>query len=181
MTDTPSDLPNHPAEPGMIGTPPSARHIPYDSADHAEDFSHRYAEDLDIATGQVMMDLNLTDHQMGARDPDRNREHHTFFPSDRTGGSVSPTGQITIDSGVMNLHLLDAGYYEPTQEMWRRTKLRSRIEAIIPHELAETEYKDHDLALIAAPETKLPISHEAKRLLRTMEAGWKGSAGPSSL
>ena len=49
-----------------------------------------------------------------------------------------------------------------------------RNKAIIVHELAEHEYGDHELALIAGPETKLPISHTAKELLRQMEKGWKG-------
>jgi len=49
-------------------TPPTER-PPTDAADHAEDFARRYAEDLDIAVGQAMIDLGLTDFQSGARDP----------------------------------------------------------------------------------------------------------------
>ena len=41
------------------------------------------------------------------------------------------------------------------------------------HELAEAEYQDHELALIAGPETELTISHAARALLRLMERGWK--------
>ncbi len=37
---------------------------PTDSAEHAEDFSRRYADDLDILAGQVMMDLDIPDDQM---------------------------------------------------------------------------------------------------------------------
>jgi hypothetical protein len=111
---------------------------------------------------------------MGARDPDRNREHHSFFPGDRTGGSVAHAGQITVDSGVMNPALLDRGFDEDTQALWRRTRLRPRIEAIIAHEKAEHEYKDHELALIAGAETDLPVSHEARELLGQMEQGWRG-------
>ena len=85
---------------------------PADPADHAEDFSRRYAEDLDIAAGQAMMDLGIANNQMGVRDPDRNREPHSFFPSERTGGSVSPAGQITLDSGLMNPELLADAYDE---------------------------------------------------------------------
>jgi hypothetical protein len=145
-----------------------------DPADHAEDFSRRYAEDFDIVAGQAMMDLGIPDNQMGARDPDRNREPHSFFPSERTGGSVSPAGQITLDSGLMNPNLMSATYDEDTQKMWRRTRIRDRAQAIIAHELAEHEYADHELALIAGLETKLPISHAARELLRQMERGWRG-------
>ena len=153
----------------MIEKPPA------DPADHAEDFSRRYAEDLDIVAGQAMMDLGIPDDQMGARDPDRNRELHSFFPSERTGGGVSPAGQITLDSGLMNPDLLAAGYDEATQETWRRTRLGDRAQAIIAHELAEHEYDgDHELALIAGPETDLPISHAAREWLSRMEKGWRG-------
>ena len=147
---------------------------PSDPGDHAEDFSHRYAEDLDIAAGQAMVDLGLTGAQMGARDPDRNREHHNFHPGDRTGGSVTQAGQITVDSGVMNPALLDAAFDEETQWLWRRTRLGPRIEAIIAHELAEHECGVHELALIAGAETTLPIGHAARGLLRQIEQGWLG-------
>jgi hypothetical protein len=33
---------------------------PPDPAHHAEDFSRRYSEELDIMAGQAMMDLGLT-------------------------------------------------------------------------------------------------------------------------
>jgi hypothetical protein len=95
---------------------------PADPADHAEDSSHRYAEALDIVAGQAMTDLGIPDDQMGARDPDRNRELHRFFPSEGTGGSVSPAGQITLDSGLMNPDVLAVGYDEDTRKKWQRTK-----------------------------------------------------------
>ena len=54
------------------------------------------------------------------------------------------------------------------------TRIGDRAQAIIAHELAEHEYGgDHELALIAGPETKLPISHAARELLRQMERGWR--------
>jgi hypothetical protein len=46
-----------------------------------------------------MMDFGLTRHQMGVLDPSRPGEHNSFHPDDRTGGSVSHAGQVTIDSG----------------------------------------------------------------------------------
>jgi hypothetical protein len=148
---------------------------PTDPAEHAQDFSRRYAEDLEIVAGQVMIDLGIPDDQMGARDPDRHRERHSFFPTDSTGGSVSPAGQITLDSGLMNPELLAVGYDEGAQTAWSRTRIGDRAQAIIAHELAEYEYGgDHELALIAGPETKLPISQAARELLRKMEIGWKG-------
>ena len=53
--------------------------------------------------------------------------------------------------------------------------------AIIAHELAEHQYNgDHELALIAGPETELPISHEARELLRQMERGWTSFTPPTA-
>lgn len=145
---------------------------PLDPTDHAADFARRYAEDLDIVAGQAMMDLGLTNHQMGARDHTRGGEHHAFHPGDREGGTVSPAGQITLDSGLMNPELL-AGYDAAAQYQWQHTRIGDRAQAIIAHELAEAEYKDHELALIAGAETKLAISHAARELLRRMEIGWR--------
>lgn len=146
---------------------------PSDSADHAEDFAHRYADDLEIVAGQAMLDLGLTDGQMGERDHERGSRHYCFFPQDGQGGTVSHAGQVTLDSGLMNPDLLKEGYDEAAQKAWQTTRLDDRAKAIIAHELAEHEYGgDHELALIAGPETKLPISHASKELLRKMEAGW---------
>jgi len=148
---------------------------PTDPAEHAEDFSRRYADDFELLAGQVMLDLGIPNFQMGARDPERNREHHVFFPGDRTGGSVSPAGQVTLDFGLMNPDLLAVRYDEEAQKAWRRTRIKDRAEAIIAHELAEHEHgSDHELALIAGPETKLAIRHAARTLLRQMERGWIG-------
>jgi hypothetical protein len=167
-----------PPEPGMIGPSPSERGlpaVPSDPAEHAVDFSRRYAEDLEIATGQVMLDLGLSAHEMGLRDPHRNLEHHAFFPDEGDGGGVSHAGQINLDSGVMNPSVMDGPYGEECGRLWRKSKLRDRMQAIIAHERAEWEHNgDHELALIAAPETDLPISKRAKEILREQESGWKG-------
>ncbi len=121
-----------------------------------------------------MLDLGLSNHEMGSRDPSRGLEHHTFYPQDGECGSVNRLGQINIDSGVMNPAAMDAPYGEACGQIWRKTRLKDRMQAIIAHEKAEHEYDDdHELALIAAPETKLPISNPARELLRAQERGWK--------
>ena len=74
----------------------------------------------------------------------------------------------------MNLAAMDDPYGEACGKVWRKTCLKDRIQAIIAHERREHEYGgDHELALIAATETKLPISHAALELLPAQEAGWK--------
>jgi hypothetical protein len=159
---------------GLAWGYPMTEKPPSDPAEHAQDFSRRYTDDLDIVAGQAMLGLGLTNDQMGALDHERGSEHHCFFPQDPIGGSVNTAGQVTLDSGLMNPELLAEFYDQAAQEQWKKTRLRDRAQAIIAHELAEAECKDHELALTAGPETKLPISHEAKELLRKMEAGWRG-------
>ena len=149
---------------------------PSDPATHAADFSQRYSEGLDIASGQVMIDLGLADNEMGVRDPDRNREHHTFFSNERSCGSVSPAGQINLDSGVMNPAAMDGPYGEACGELWRKSRLRDRMQAIVAHEKAEGEYGQRSRA---GPDRRLgnetlPITDRARAILRAMEAGWKG-------
>ncbi len=145
---------------------------PEDPADHAEEFAWRYVEDLDIVAGQTMMDLGIPSDKMGAGDPARLGAQHSFHPGDREGGTVTFSGRITLDSGLMNPELL-AAYDEETQMTWKRTRLRDRAQAIIAHELTEFEVGDHEGALKAAPSTALPISHAARELLKQMERGWK--------
>jgi hypothetical protein len=148
---------------------------PNDPGDHAEDFSRRYSADLEIVAGQAMMNLGIPDHQMGERDHARDSEIYSFFPGDREGGTVSHAGQITLDSGLMNPELLSEAYDDEAREAWQRTRIGDRAEAIIAHELAEHEYGgDHELALIAGPETELQFSDNARELLRQMERGWRG-------
>ena len=152
----------------MTDTPPP------DPVDHATDFSHRYADDLEIAVGEVMLDLGLSNQEMGSRDPSRGLEHHTFYPQEGDCGSVNRLGQINVDSGIMNSAARDEPYGQECGNLWRKTRLKDRIQAVIAHERAEHEYDgDHELALIAAPETTLPISHAARELLRRQEAGWR--------
>jgi hypothetical protein len=147
--------------------------VPQDPAEHAEGFSWRYVDDLEIVAGQAMLEMGLRNDQMGARDHERGSRIHSFFPQDAQGGTVSHAGQVTLDSGLMNPELLSENYDEDTRRAWQRTRLKDRAQAIIAHELSEHEYGgDHELALIAAPETTLPISHAARELLKRMERGW---------
>ena len=102
-----------------------------------------------------MVDLGIPNNNMGARDHTRRSEIHIFFPGDREGRTVSHAGQITLDSRPMNPELLANGYDEAAQMAWQRTRIGDRALAIIAHELAEHEYGgDHELALIAGPETR---------------------------
>jgi PAS domain-containing protein len=105
---------------------------------------------------------------------DRSSDPHIIF--DATGITDCNDAMIRLlgapdKSRVLSLQ----DYDEETQKMWQRTRFKDRAQAIIAHELAEHQYDgDHELALIAGPETELPISHAARELLRQMEKGWRG-------
>jgi hypothetical protein len=148
----------------MVGVPPSARQVSADPAMHAVDFSHRYADPLDYHAAQTMLDLGLTQNQIGDSDVIQGIQHAAFHPHARKGGTLTPDGRVILDSGVMNMELLsgEAG------QVWAKSRLRSRMEAIIAHELTEHETGSHASALQAAPETRLPIGEGARKILRTM-------------
>jgi len=58
-------------------------------------------------------------------------------------------------------------------KIWAKSRLKSRMQAIIAHELAEHETGSHEASLKAASETRLPIAKGARKILRAMEEGWK--------
>ena len=140
---------------------------PPDSADHAEAFAREHAVELDIAAGQVMLDLGIPAWQIGISDPEHGLGHASFHPHGRMGGSVSPDGRINLDSGVLNPALLDAAYGVAAGRAWRATRLVARMEAVAIH-----EHEEH--AVAHAPETELAAGDAARELLRAMARGWKG-------
>jgi hypothetical protein len=80
---------------------------------------------------------------------------------------------LTLDSGIFNTELLTKDYGEETARLWRKMRLKPRMEAISAHELAEAESGTHVEALKAAAATRLKVSGEAKELLQAMEKGWR--------
>jgi hypothetical protein len=160
-------------QPAVIGTPPSARRIPAHPELHALDFAERYAEPLNYQAEQTMIDLGIPRDKIGCSAPLYGIRHATFHPRERTGGGVSPDGRLTLDSGVMNTELLTKDYGEKTARTWRKMRLKARMEALTAHELAEAETGSHVEALAAAANTRLPVSDEARELLRTMERDYK--------
>ncbi len=53
-------------------------------------------------------------------------------------------------------------------QVWARSRLRDRLDAIIGHEDAEGLTGDHDLAEVMAPDTALPILEGARHILRAI-------------
>jgi len=161
-------------KPAMIGTRPSRRGMWPDPAAHAEDFAHRYFVPLDRAVAIRMEELGIPRDRMGSRDRAHGIAWCAFNPYERDAGGNGPGGRVNVDSGVLNPELLTEDYSGKTAELWRRSRLRGRIDAIIAHEMSEADYGPHETALKMAPHTELPISDHARRILIEMERGWRG-------
>jgi hypothetical protein len=149
----------------MVGVPPSARQVSADPALHAVDFSHRYAEPMDYHVANRMMELGIPANRIGSSDVDLGIRHAAFHPQDRIGGSNSPGGRLTVDSGVFNPELMAGNH---AAKVWPRSRLRDRLDAIIAHEYEEAQGDGHMAALARGPDTELPIREGARELLRSM-------------
>jgi hypothetical protein len=136
---------------------------PADPAEHALDFSRRYAAPLDRYCALRMEELGIPEDKQGADDLRAHMRWCAFDPEGRSGGHISKG--ITVNSGVLNPDLLKGG---KGGRIWPRASLRDRIDAIIAHEWEESRTVDHVAALMAGPKTELPISDAARRILRAM-------------
>jgi hypothetical protein len=136
---------------------------PPDAADHAEDFSRRYAGPLDQYCAIRMQELGIPEDKLGADDPYRRIPWRAFVADERTGGHI--TQGITVNSGVLNPELLKG---RKGGRVWVKARLRDRIDAIIAHEWEEYRHGTHAAALRAAPKTDLPITDGARRILRAL-------------
>jgi hypothetical protein len=165
--------------PAMIGDPPSSRQVPLDPGLDAIDFSKRYAQEIDLAESQRMMEMGIPTSRIGMRDTAHGIRYAAFHPHGTEGGNNSPDGGLIVDSGLFNLDLLNADYGKKASSVFERSRLRDRLDAIIAHEYEEHRHgMSHVEALEHAPATELPISDRAREILRAMEKGWRGRREP---
>jgi hypothetical protein len=162
-------------KPAMIGTPPSKRPMGHDPAAHAKDFALRYAEPLDYAVSQRMMELGIPDDRIGTRNVGHGPPRLAFQPHGEVGGHIYASGEILVDSGLLNDDLLKKDYGKKAARLFERSRLRDRLDSILAHEFEEHRHgMDHGAAVRFAPETELPISDRARRILEEMRKGWRG-------
>ncbi len=169
-------MPPAPPPPAMIGLPPSARGLsgrPADIAEHAKQLAWEWEDVGEAYVQQRMRELGIPEHQIGAPDYDRGGETHAFLPGESVGGSNGTGGRLFVDSGVLNPQLSAAEIGPAASKLWARSRLRDRIDAVIPHEHLEARGSSHDQAVQRAPETELPISDHARRILRAQAEGVK--------
>jgi hypothetical protein len=155
--------------------------------EHAEDFSLRYFATMDNYSRVRMRGLGIPESRIGAFDIDFEFRHAAFFPKERTGGEKSPGARINLNSGVLNPKLLAQVFAAEVSELWERSRLRYRIDAVIVHEdiegltLSENQGVDaaHKAALISGPETTRPITEGARNILRALARNAEPSEGLS--
>jgi hypothetical protein len=161
--------------PGMIGPSPSDRGlpaIPADPAEHAVRVAREWQVVVERYVQKRMGELGIPDDRIGAPDYERGGEKHAFLPDERIGGSHGG-GRLFVDSGVLNPEL-DAEIIGPeASRIWGASRLRDRIDAVTAHEHLEALGLPHAEVVQRAPGTELPVSENARRILRSMAQGVK--------
>jgi hypothetical protein len=147
-----------PCYPGSVPDRP-----PADPADHAEDFAHRYARDLDAYCAVRMAELGLPERLHGAPDFETDGRWKAFIAHNRTGGGLT-TG-ITVNSGCLNPDLLKG---KPGWRVFAKARLRDRIDAVIAHEYEEDRLGTHEASIKHGAKTALPVADGARKILRAM-------------
>jgi hypothetical protein len=178
-------------QPAMIGTPPSARvpakpveptqpsrrgphvtppePIPADPAEHAVDFCTRYYEPLEAVTRTRMRQLGIPVDRIGMIDPAFDFRIAAFHPTELDGGGVHPpTGRINLDAGTLYRELLAGKQPPEVSSLWAKERLRHKFDAGIAHEHEEGLGRTHLEAVREAPNTALPITEGARKLLRVI-------------
>jgi hypothetical protein len=84
---------------------------PSNPADHAENFSHRYAHDLEAYCAVRMEELGIPERLHGTPDLENDGRWTAFIARDRQGGSLLEG--IAVNSGCLNPHLLKSSAFRP--------------------------------------------------------------------
>jgi hypothetical protein len=145
-----------------------AESIPEDPADHAEQFAHEWVDRLENAVEGRMHALGIPEEQIGSSDHEHGVPWRVFFPHERTGGGNVSGRRITVDSGVLNPELGAPVMGPRALGLWRKSRLRDRIDATIVHEYEEAEGLSHEEAVARAPKTRLPVNDRVRELLRAI-------------
>jgi hypothetical protein len=157
-------------QPAMIGIPPSARRIlaiPADPAEHAKDFADRYYEPLEAIVRKRMREVGVPEDRIGMLDVDNGFRLAAFHTKRLEGGGVHPpTGRINLDAGLFKPGLLVETMPLEVSLLYDKSRASVRQDVIIAHEYEEGVRGSHEAAVEHAPDTKLAIKEEARRLLR---------------
>ena len=142
--------------------------VPENPAEHAADFAARWVDRLESCVDQRMLAVGVPEDKLGNADFVYRLARRSFIPYLGSGGDATPGYGINTDSGVLNPALMDRHSPPELSFVWRRSRLRDRIDAIIAHEYEEEAGVSHDEAVARAPDTRLSISERARAILRVM-------------
>jgi hypothetical protein len=130
-------------------------------------YSIEHAEALDQWAALLMDRVGI--QKIGASDRQHGVEWRAFFPREGDGGGNSPGERLNLDSGIFNDDLMES-VGPHADSSWRRSSVETRAMAVLPHEDIESRGYTHEEAVEMAPDTEMPITHAARRLLRIIRA-----------
>ena len=133
-------------------------------------FLGRYAELIDWYAAIRMEELGIPKDQIGSNDHDHDLSGAAFNQYERHGGGISPGRRLNLDSGIFNPDLMKR-FGRKADKAWKTARVRTRGDTCIAHEYEEGKGVTHEEAIERAPDTELPISHEAKELARVIRDG----------
>jgi hypothetical protein len=100
-------------------------------------------------------------------DADFNYRLAAFHPQQIDGGGVHPpTGRINLDAGIFKPGILEGTMPPEISLMHDKSRASVKMNEIIAHEYEEGMRGSHEASIVHAPDTKLTIKEEARRLLR---------------
>jgi hypothetical protein len=134
-------------------------------AEGARAYAIQNAEALDQWAALFMNKLGIDRDRIGASDRKHGVEWRAFFPHEQDGGGNSPGQRLNLDSGIFNDDLMQPLGMQADRS-WRRASVETRAMAVLAHEDVESWGHTHEEAVEMSPDTKLPITHAAKELLR---------------
>ncbi len=154
---------------------------PYQSPKYIIDFATRFYNDLNRVVGNRMRQLGVPDDMIGIRNfPGVAAGPFTRFRSTQIGGNVNPNLMPGRQAGIALDHgIFDASHPQMSQvASWGRAALRDRMDAAIAHEYIEATLQPpsqlqgpaaaqwlHEEAIWRAPDTLMPITPGARRIL----------------
>jgi hypothetical protein len=100
----------------------------------------------------------------------RGIEWCAFNPNEGDGGGVSTGERINLHSGMLNPDLM-APFGPEADAAWKKASVRTWMDSGIAHEYEEGNGYSHHEAIERAPDTELPISHEAREPARKIRDG----------
>jgi hypothetical protein len=143
--------------------------VPADPAEHARQFAADWADRFEAYARRRMREVGVPEDWIGTVDDEHRIERRAFFPDEPEGGGNIHRRGVNLSSGILNPDLIDAREDPRLSSAWREARLRHRADAVIAHEFEEASAAlplQHEEAKRKAPDTRLDIDEEARRLLR---------------